>query len=199
MRSDLTRALKLSRAQIGVKHGGRQVLDLLLKPTELHGGAWSAMRVITIRAGAYGPDDEIAKRARESKCTEAWGEYKLGSKANGIQIRVGTVASSADATQKASNYAQNLFAGFQKMASVQQSELLTDLQLSDSTPAFGVERSALRKSGKIFVFKQAATSVQEYFVAVSRWDDSHGPEWEDVLATLKLQRDKIRRSIGELE
>jgi hypothetical protein len=196
--SALAQAFKLANARIGIKRDRRKVLAQLLDATELPDGKWVTKRITTIRAGAFGPDDDIAKRAREGKFTEVWGQFEQGSREDGLQISLGPVASKVDAAQKASNHAPRLFEKFQKAARVQHSKLLTDLQLSDLTPVIGVERTAPWITGQLFNFKQAATSTDDYFLAISRWKVGESPEWEDALTVLELQRDKIRRSSGEI-
>ena len=191
MKSTLRKAFDFAYAQAGIKRGKREVIALLLEPSELPGEGWKRTVVHTMRSGVIGEVDEIAKRARKRGYVSAWGFFKQPSSGKGLLLRVAPLDSAADARSRVSTLEERMMSLLRGEDRARFVSVRHDLQVPEGVSRVGFEHVTLKGRSKGRNFKDVCGSVQEIYYAVGCSGPAEGWTWDEVTEVSQLQRNMI--------
>lgn len=192
-RSRVTYVIQLTFAQMGLKRGKRACVAMLLESSELPGADWRSNSPITVRSGSVGWHDAIAKRARDQRLATAWKHFDQLHSSRKVKLRVGLLASTADAELRIATFYRLMFEQLQENQKTVEVPLGPDYDSIRSDQLQGFSYTLAPGSDRNQTFRIFMGRVDEIVFSVQCWSDRDEWTWDDVFALASLQRAKILR------
>jgi len=190
-RLPVKRFLRSIFALLGSKKGKRVALEMILESYELPGADWQSEAPIILRRGALEERDEISKRARRKRCISVWKQFNQLGTSRQVLIKLGPWASVEDAKSRVASFHRRMVLGIQNIEANVEVEPQLVFSSRDLDQSQVVDYTIHRGKKGNQKFRDVAVNVDEQYFTVSCISDDDEWTWDEVMAIVLLQREKI--------
>jgi len=185
---DITR---LVLAHMGPKQGKKESTALLLTSEELPGSSWKRSSVQTLRTGVIGQGDEITNRAKEQGAISSWGFYEDKQSSRSVLIKVGPLASVADAVERVYDFEARMLKRLKVIPGA--SNVVVQKLTLDSIPRqlVGIEYKMTTGAARNRNFKDLCLNEDEFIFSLTCSGAKEVWTWDEVVELARLQKVKI--------